>query len=172
MAACIGMSAAVSLLMLFCAGVTSVIPLSALCLFTASLMTWIPIREEHGYIFAAVEFVLVCAAALIICRGIFTYLYTALFGHYAFVRLFLRSRIKDRFLTVLLRLLWFNLLTAAALAVAQYLLHYEVMTLIPNVNVFIVIAVIEGSFIVFMLLYSFFAYLFDSSVRNKLLPRR
>lgn len=172
MAAALGMSIAVSVLCLFAASVTEIIPLSAVCLFFASLMTWIPVREEHGYIFAAIKFTAVTAISLIICPGIYTYLYILIFGNYAPLRLFLRTRLDDRFLTVLLRMLYFNLLVCIGLAVTQFILHYDVMMFIPGIPVYIPVAALEVGFIVYMLLYKFFSYLFDSALRNKLMPRR
>lgn len=172
MAAALVMSIAVSLLMLFAANVTSLIPVSALCLFTASLMTWVPIREEHGYFFAAVKFVLAGGLALLICPGLYTYLYLLMFGWYAFVRYFLRTRMNDRFLTVLIRLLLFNVLTAMGVAFAQFVLKLDVMVFFPGVPAPLVIAILEAVFTVFMLLYRLFTYIFDSALRNLLLPRR
>ena len=64
MLAALGMCIAVSLLMLFAAGVAGSVWLSALLLFVASLMTWIPIREENGLIIAAIEFGAVTAISL------------------------------------------------------------------------------------------------------------
>ncbi|MBO4563038.1 MAG: hypothetical protein J5772_05455 [Clostridia bacterium] len=173
MLAGLGMSAAISLLMLFAAGVVRPIALSAACLFLASLMTWVPIREEHAYLFASIEYAFVSGAALIICRGsVWTYLYILLFGAYAIIRFYLRTHIDDRFLTVLIRLLIFNVMSAVGLAFAQFVLHYDAMTLVPHLSVYAVFGIVQGIFIVFMLLYKFFAYLFDSALRNILLPRR
>lgn len=173
MLAGLGMSAAISLLMLFAAGVSRSIPVSAACLFTAALMTWIPIREEHGYLFAAIEYFFVCGVSLLISRSsVYTYLYILLFGYYAIARYYLRTRMDDRFLTVLIRMLIFNVMTAAGLAFVRFVLHYDVMTLAPDISVYLMFAIVEGVFIVFMLLYKFFSYLFDSTLRNRLLPRR
>ena len=173
MLAVIGMGTAVAVLMLFAAGVCPWAPVSAVCLFTASLMTWVPLREERGYVFALIEYVLVTGVSLLISRqSIYTYLYIALFGHYAVVRFFLLSNLNDRFLTVLIRLLFLNLMAAAGIAFAEYVLGMELETLLPRVSVFILIGVLQGVFLVFMLLYKIFAMLFDSLIRNFLIPKR
>lgn len=171
MAAALGMSVAVSVLCLFAANV-SIVPVSALCLFIASVMTWVPIREEHGYLFAAINYVLVTGVSLLICRGLFTYLYILIFGNYAFVRLWLRQRTDDRFLTILIRMLYFNVLTAVGLAFVQYVLNIRVMQLIPGVSVYLFAGALELFFAVYIMLYRLFTYVFDSAIRNKLLPRR
>ena len=171
MAAALGMSIAVSVLCLFAANV-SIAPISALCLFVASLMTWIPIREEHGFLFAAIKYALVTGVSLLICRGLYTYLYILVFGNYAFVRLFLRMRISDRALTLLLRLLYFNILAAVGLAFAQFVLQIDVMQLVPSLPVYAVIGILELGFCIYMALYRLFTYIFDSALRNRLLPRR
>lgn len=173
MAAGMGMSIAVSVLMLFAAGVTDLFYISALCLFVASLMTWIPLREEQGYAFALTEFAVVSAISLLISRSsIYTYLYIFLFGNYAVVRYFLRTRISDRFLTLLLRLLFLNIMAAALLAIADYVFGYDLMTQLPATSVFIVWGAMQTAFLIFMLLYKVFSLLFDSALRNLLLPRR
>ena len=172
MAAALVMSIAVSLLMLFVAGVTSLIPVSAVCLFTASLMTWVPIREEHGYIFAAIKFALVSGLSLLICPGLWSYLYILMFGWYAFTRMALRRKIKEHGLTVLIRILILNVMAGIGLAAAQFIFRYDVMMYFPGVPVWAVIAIFEGGIIVYMVLYRFFTYTFDSALRNVLLPRR
>ena len=173
MAAGMGMGAAVALLMLFAAGVTKLIPVSALCLFVASLMTWVPIREERGALFSLILYVFVSLVSLLISRSsVYTYLYILLFGHYGLVRFILRVKLDDRFLTILIRLFIFNLLSAAGLAVCEFIVGYDVMTLVPELSVFAVFGIMQGCFIVYMLLYRFFTYLFDSALRSLLLPRR
>ncbi|MCR5808893.1 MAG: hypothetical protein K6G56_04965 [Clostridiales bacterium] len=173
MLAALGMSIAVSLLMLFAAGVTSSVILSALCVFVASLMTWVPIREENGLIVSAIEFGVVTAVSLLICRrSVYTYLYILLFGNYALVRFYLRTHVRDWLMTALLRMLFFNVMTAIGIAFAQYVLGYDVMTLVPRLSVWAAFGIVEGIFILFMLIYNFFSYLFDSALRTKLLPRR
>ena len=173
MLAGLGMSIAVSLLCLFAAGVTDLLPVSAVCLFVASLMIWVPIREEHGLLFAVIEFVIVGGLALLISRrSVYTYLYLLIFGCYGIIRYLLRTRIRDRFMTVLLRLLYLNLMSAAAIALLRYVLKVDAMSFIPGVPVWLVIAIMEAVFVVYIILYRFFTYLFDSAVRNKLLPRR
>lgn len=171
MAAAIVMSAAVSVLCLFAANIAPA-PLSALCLFAASLMTWIPIREEHGFIFAAMEYALVTGISLLICRGIWTYLYIAVFGPYAFLRLFLGIRIKDRLLTALIRLLVFNIAAGLGTALAEYVLMYDLMLMLPGLPPYLIVGIMELILIVYMALYRLFTYIFDSSLRNSLLPRR
>lgn len=172
MAAAMGMSAAVSLLMLFAAGVTGFAPLSALCLFIAAVMTWVPLKEEHGYLFAFIEYAFVSIVAVIISRrSIYTYLYVLLFGSYGIVRLFLNTRLGDKTMSVLLRLLWLNLLSAAGIAFAQFVLRYDLMVA-TTLPVWALILIIEASFGAFMLLYRFTVRFFDSVLRNILLPRR
>ena len=172
MADAMGMSAAVSLLMLFAAGVTRFVPLSALCLFIAAVMTWVPLKEEHGFLLAFIEYVFVSVVAFIISRrSIYTYFYIVLFGSYGIVRLFLNISLGDKPMSVLLRLLWFNLLTAAAIAFAQFVLRYDLMVA-TTLPVWALILIMEASFGAFMLLYRFAARFFDSALRNILLPRR
>ncbi len=171
MAAALGMSAAVSVLCLFAANIAPA-PLSALCLFVASLMTWIPIREEHGFLFAAIEYAIVTGVSLLICRGIWTYLYIAAFGPYAFLRLFLALRLRDRLLTMLIRLLVLNIIAAVGAAAAQYALQYDLLLLLPGLQPYLLVGIMELFFIIYMGLYHLFTYIFDSSLRNKLLPRR
>lgn len=172
MAAALVMSIAVSLLMLFAANVTDLIPLSAVCLFVASLMTWIPIREEHGCIFAAIKFALVSGLSLLICPGVWAYLYILMFGWYAFTRVILRRHIKDRLLTALLRLFILNVLAGVGLAAAEYIFRVDVMMYFAGLPVWAVVLILEGVFVVYMALYRFFTYIFDSALRNRLLPRR
>lgn len=173
MLAGLGMSIAVALLCLFAAGVTFIVPLSAVLLFIASLMIWVPIREEHGLLFAVIEFVIVGGIALLISRrSVYTYLYLLMFGGYGIVRFLLRTRVRDRLLTILIRLLYLNLMSAVGVALAQYALGIDVMSYIPTVPVFLVIVIMEAVFVAFIILYRFFTYLFDSAIRNKLLPRR
>ena len=173
MLAGLGMSIAVAVLMLFAAGVTYIYPLSALCLFVAALMIWVPIREEHGLIFAVAEYVIVSGVSLLISRSsVFTYLYVLIFGHYGIVRFLLRRKLRDRLMTVLIRLLIFNLLAAIGLAVARYGLGYDIMTFLPDIPLYIIIPILEAGFLVFMALYKLFSYLFDTTLRSALLPRR
>ena len=167
------MSAAVSVLMLFAAGVVSSPVISSICLFVASLMTWIPLREERGYLFASVEYLLTVGVSLLIARNsVYTYLYIFLFGHYAILRYFLRTTIMDRLLTVLIRFLALNVITALGLAFSEYVLGLGVMNSLPELSVFWLIAILEGIFAGFMLLYKVFSMLFDSAIRNFLMPRR
>lgn len=173
MLAGLGMSVAVSLLMLFAAGVAPYIAISAVCLFVASLMTWIPLREEHGLLFAIVKFVVVsCGAVLISRTSVWTYLYILMFGAYGIIRWQLCRKIEDRLLTVLIRLLIFNVLAAAGLAFARFVLGFDASTLLPDVPVYIKVPALEVGFLLYMLLYRFFTYFFDSALRSKLLPRR
>lgn len=172
MAAAVGMSAAVSLLMLFAAGVTRFVPLSALCLFAAAVMTWVPLKEEHGFLFAFIEYVLVSVIAIVISRrSLYTYLYALVFGSYGIVRLFLNMRLGDKTMSVLLRLLWLNLLAAVGLAFAEFVLRYDPMVA-TTLPVWALILIMEASFGAFMLLYRFAAGFFDSALRNVILPRR
>lgn len=173
LAAAIGMSAAVALLMLFAASITRLVPISVLCLFVASLMTWIPLREERGYLFAGVEFAAVSLLSIAISRtSVYTWLYVLLFGHYAILRFFLRTHISDRISTVFIRFLVFNAMTAAGLAFAKYVMGVDLTLYLQGIPVFREIVIIEAVFAVFMLLYKLFALLFDSVFRNFLMPRR
>ena len=173
MLAGLGMSVAVSLLMLFAAGISPYIAVSALCLFVASLMTWVPLREEHGLLFALIKFAAVSGGALLISRSsVWTYLYILMFGAYGMIRWQLCRKIEDRLLTVLIRLLIFNVLAAIGLAFALYVLGFDASTLLPGVPMYIKVPAIELGFLVYMLLYRFFTYFFDSALRAKLLPRR
>ena len=168
-----GMSTAVSLLCLFAAGVTGFVPLSAALLFFASLMTWVPIREEHGMLFALLEFGLVSGLALLISRrSPYTYLYIFMFGSYGPLRYRLRRTMGDRALSVLIRLLIFNFKAACGVAFMQYVLNYDPHTLIPWAPVWAVIAALEGTFAAYIVLYRLFTYIFDSALRSRLLPRR
>ena len=169
----IGMSIAVTVLMLFSASVVSSPVVSALCLFVASLMTWIPLREERGYVWASVEFAVSSLIALLIARNsLYTYLYIALFGHYAILRYFLRTHLTDRLLTLLIRLLAFNVIAAAGLALCEYALDIDVISRLPSLPVFWLIMLMQAVFVGFMLLYKVFSLLFDSAIRNFLMPRR
>lgn len=173
MAAAIGMSAAVALLMLFTAGISRLVPISAVCLFVASLMTWIPLREERGYLFAGLEYAVVSLLAALISRSsVYTWLYILLFGHYAIIRYFLRTHIEDRVSTVFIRYLIFNALTAGGLAFSKFVLGNDLTLYLQGMPVFWEIVILEAIFTVFMLLFKLFALLFDSAIRNFLLPRR
>lgn len=173
MAAAVGMSAAVALLLLFAASITRFAALSIVCLFFAALMTWIPLREEHGYLYALIEYAVVSGLSLAICRqSVYTFLFILLFGYYAIVRQLLKTRLGDPVLTVILRFFIFNVMTAAGLALLQFAFNIDAMEYLPKISVFAAISIIEGAFGVFMLLYKLFALLFDSAVRNILLPRR
>jgi len=173
MLAGVGMSIAVSVLCLFSAGVTSLIPISAVCLFVASLMTWIPIREEHGLLFACLTYVISGGAALLISRSsVWTYLYLILFGSYGMIRWLLRRKIEDRFLTVLIRLLYMTVLTLGALTAARLWFDIDLYSLLPGVPPYLAAAAIIAALGVFMLLYRLFTLFFDSYLRSKLLPRR
>ncbi len=173
LAAAIGMSAAVALLMLFAASISPIVPVSILCLFVASLMTWIPLREEQGYLFAGIEFAAVSLLSIVICRSsIYTWLYILLFGHYAIVRFFLRTHMFDRVATVFIRYLILNAMTAAGLAFAQYVMGIDLTLYLQAIPVFWEIVIMEAAFSAFMLLFKLFALLFDSAIRNFLMPRR
>ena len=173
MAAAAGMSAAVALLMLFSAGITRFAALSVVCLFVASLMTWIPLREESGYVWALLEFASVTLLSLLISRGsVYTYLYILLFGPYAIERYFLRTHIGDRLLTVLIRFLILNVMAASGIAFAEFVLEIDVLSYLPETTVLFQIGLLEGAFGIFMLLFKVFSLLFDSVIRNVLLPRR
>ncbi|MBO4384190.1 MAG: hypothetical protein J5854_02060 [Clostridia bacterium] len=173
LAAGTGMSLAVSLLMLFAASMVKSVFIKGLCLFVASLMTWIPLREEKGYLFALIEYVLTSGLALLIARSsIATYLYILLFGHYAVVRYFVRTHITDRIITILVRFLVLNALLAGGIALADRVFGISMQSLLPNMSVFRIIAVLEAMLAAFMLLFKIFSMLFDSALRNILMPRR
>lgn len=173
LAAGTAMSLAVSLLMLFAASIVKSVFVQMLCLFVASLMTWIPLREEKGYLFALIEYVLTSGIALLIARnGIATYLYILLFGHYAIIRYFLRTHITDRLLTIFIRFMILNALLAAGIAFYDYVLGKNIQALLPNLSVFGILAILEAILAGFMLLFKLFSMLFDSALRNILMPRR
>ena len=167
-----GMSTAVSLLMLFAADVCPVTAVSCICLFIASVMTWVPVREENGYLFAFIAYVLTSVIAMLICGGVFTWLYILLFGHFGIVYYFLRRRIQDDVLRWLLVFLYCNVMIAIGLAFAMYLFGYDVQTLTPGIPVWALILMIEAGLAVFCVLYHFCCDLFDTHVRKVILPRR
>lgn len=172
-AICLGMSAALALLLLYAASVIPSPAVSAVCLFFASVMTWIPLREEQGFLWGAIEFAAVSLIALLITRGnVFSWLYLGMFGHYAIIRYFLRTRIGDRLLTVLIRFIILNALAALGLVLLQYVLHEDLTRILPNLSVFWLIALLELIFAVYMALFKVFSLLFDSLLRNVLFPRR
>lgn len=166
------MSTAVSLLMLFAASICPVVPVCCVCLFVASIMTWVPVREENGYLFALIAFLVTSGAALLICGGIYTYLYILLFGHFGIVYYFLRRRVQDDVLRWMLVLLYCNVMTAIGLALAQYVFGYDLQTLTPWFPVWALILILEAAFAVFCVLYHFCCDLFDTHVRKAILPRR
>lgn len=172
MLAGVGMSIAISVLMLFTAGVTRIIPISALCLFIASLQTWIPIREEHGLLFSVLAYVISGGVALIISRTVWTYLYLLLFGSYGFIRYILRRAIDDRFLTVLIRLLYLTALALAGLVFARLALGLEPQEFLPALPPYIMAAALIIGFGAYIFLYRLCTLFFDSYLRSKLLPRR
>ena len=172
MFAAVGMSAAVSLLMLFAASVTQWLWLGAICLFVASLMTWIPAYEDGGLPFAVLEYILVSAAALLICPGLFTYLYVMLFGHYAIMVLILRRYIADKILRFLVMLLYCNLVTAIGLVLAAYVFYYDVQTVAHGLPVWAMILIFEAGLIVYHFVYRIVCDLFDMHLRKAILPRR
>lgn len=167
-----GMSTAVSLLMLFAAGVCPVAVVSCICLFVASVMTWVPVREESGYLFAFIAYAVTSALALIICPSVFAYLYVLLFGHFGIVYYFLRRRVQDDVLRWLLLFLYCNVMIGIGLAIAQYALGYDVQTMTPDLPVWALILIIEAGLAVFCVLYHFCCDLFDTHVRKVILPRR
>ncbi len=172
MLAAAGMSTAVALLMLFAANVLKSPVLSAICLFIASVMTWVPLREDSGYVFAGASFMLTSVIALLICGGPFTYLYIMLFGHYGIAYLFARQHIEDDLLRWLVMLLYANLFIAGGLAIASYLFYYDVRTLAPELPVWAIILIMEVGLVIFGVLYHFCCDLFDTHARKVLLPRR
>ena len=172
MFAAAGMGMAVALLMLFAANVCGSAVVSSICLFVAAVMTWVPLREDRGFLFAGMAFILTSGIALLICRGPFTYLYIALFGHYGIAYLFARRHIGDGLLRVLALLLYTNIFIAIGLGLAAFVFGYDVRTLLPDLPVWAIILIIEGGLIVFGVLYHFACDLFDTHVRKVLLPRR
>ena len=167
-----GMSTAVSLLMLFAAGVCPALAVSFICLFIASVMTWVPVREENGYLFAFIAYAVTSIVALLICPSVYTYLYVLLFGHYGIVYYFLRRRVQDDVLRWLLMFLYCNVMIAAGLALAQYAFGYDVQTMAPGFPVWALILLIEASLAVYGVLYHFCCDLFDTHARKVILPRR
>lgn len=168
------MSGAVSLLMLFSASLTAGNAPVASCLFllVASVMTWIPAREWHGLLAAGIEYAVVSAAALLICgSSVFTLLYIAFFGHYALIKLLL-DRFADAFLRVILKLLCFNMLAAISLVLCEFAFGYDILTFVPTLPMWVLVPAIELFFLVYDPIYSLLCRLFDTHLRQKLLPRR
>ena len=172
MFAAVGMSAAVALLMLFLAGVVGLAPVSAICLFIAAVMTWVPVREESGTLFAFIKYALVSALSILICPSPYAYLYVLLFGHFGIAYYFLRRRVADDLLRWLLLLLYCNVMIAIGLALAQYVFSYDVQTFIPDMPIWMIILLTEAGLIVFVVVYHFCCDLFDTHIRKAILPRR
>jgi|GEM_PF-3014689 len=172
MFAAVGMGLAVALLMLFAANVTPHVWLSIICLFVASVMTWVPAREDHGLLYGLITYVVTSGLALLICRGVYTYLYVLLFGNFGLMLLVLRRYIQDKLLRVLVLLLYCNVMIAAGVAFAAYVLYYDVRTFIPELPLWAIILIAEGGLCVYFLLYRICTDLFDTHCRKALLPRR
>lgn len=172
MFAAAGMCVAVSLLMLFCAYKAPWVWLGAICLFVASLMTWIPAYEDGGLLYAFIAYFVTSAIALFISPGLFTYLYVLLFGHYGIVLLLLRRYIADKPLRFLVMMLYCNVMIAIGLVLGAYVFYYDVQTLVPGIPVWAVILILEAGLVAYHFIYRACCDLFDMHLRKTILPRR
>ncbi len=167
------MGATVSALMLFIASLTKSAALSVICLFVASLMTWIPVREEHGIAVAALQFVVVSLFAYLVCGSSpYTYLYILFFGHYAIGKLVIERYLRDKIMMSIVKLLYFNAFAAAGVALCVYAVGIDVLTLVPAIPLFALLIVCEVGFVAFDLLFGLVCGLFDTHLRRILLPRK
>ena len=172
MFAAVGMCVAVALLMLFAAEQAPWLWLGAICLFVASLMTWIPAYEDGGLLYAFIAYVITSAIALLICPGLFTYLYVLLFGHYGIVLLLLRRYIADKLLRFLVMMLYCNAMIALGLVLGAYVFYYDVQTLMHGLPIWATILILEAGLVVYHFLYRICCDLFDMHLRKTILPRR
>lgn len=174
MYASVAMSATVSVLLLFLAYVLKdSIVLSALCLFFAAVMTWIPMREEHGGAFAIISFVIASVVSVLITgASVWSLLYALLFGHFGIIRFYVDTRLSDKLMRMLTKLLYCNAFTALGIGIAQFAFGTDLMTFYPGFPIWAIILVLEVAFVIFDRLYCLSCTLFDTHIRKFILPRR
>lgn len=163
----------VTALTVLCLYAACVLPWSKLaCCFLSSLFVFILAGEGvYGYAFASFA----ASAALgflILPQKEILFLYALLLGHYGIFKAWADMRIKDGVMRFFSKLLYCNVFCAAGLFILLRVLSYNLAAMLPTWGIWIMVAVLEGAFIAFDLLYSVCVRIYNASFRNQLLPRR
>lgn len=163
-----------------------VVALTVLCLYAASVLPWPRIAFyfmaslfiyalscEHIYGFALMAYLGAAGIAfLILPDKTPLFAYVALLGHFGIFRSWIAERVADPFSRGLLRLIYCNFFTLCAMALMLYIFDVDLMTYLPEWQLWVLLAVLQAIFIAYDLCYALGEKLYDECLRSRILPRR
>ena len=164
------MTVALTILFLFAA---ATLPTGRLvCYLLASVFVF-ALTNEGMYLGAVLSFIATSARAWLIIPGKLSVApYIIILGHYCIFKDFLRNRIGDRVIGFALRLLYCNLFTGAGIALAIYVFNLDLAALMPEMPLWLIVAVLEAGFICLDILTSLCRTIYINRIRNSRIKRK
>lgn len=145
-------------------------------LFLASLVIWIPLNERGGVLSAILCYLATAGVTfLIVPNKLYAGVYLIFFGLYGFLKLGLDSLIPDRIIAFIVRLIVVNGIAVLVVLIGGMILGQSVFAMIPenyDYPLYIAIPALELAFAAYELLYTFCISMFDSHLRDKIIPRK
>ncbi len=153
---------------------SSVLPsMKATCLFVAGLVVWIPLNEGCGLVYALLTYAATALIAFLISASkIIVGLYLFYFGCYGIIKFYMERKVHDKILSMIFKLIISNILIAASVFIAGRLFEIDVITMLPYFPEWLIICALEIFFILYDLVYGFFARFFDNNLRIHIIKRR
>ena len=164
------MTVALTMLFLFAA---ATLPTGRLvCYLLASVFVF-ALTNEGMYLGAILSFLATSALCWLIIPGKLSIApYIIILGHYCIFKDFLKNRIGDRVIGFALRLLYCNLFTGAGIALAIYVFNLDLAALVPEMPLWLIVAVLEAGFICLDLLTTMCRTIYINRIRISLDKRK
>ena len=164
------MVCALTLLFLYAATVLPTMRIA--CYFLSAIFIY-ALSYEGAYASAILSFLATAALAFFLLPNKNALIpYVTLLGHYGILKRAVDMRIPTRMGRFLTELLYCNLLTALGVFICISVLGVNILSLLPAIPVWALVLIAEAAFLVFELLFTVIARLYEARIRNIILPRR
>ncbi|MEG1560047.1 MAG: hypothetical protein RRY79_03825 [Clostridia bacterium] len=142
------------------------------CLFISSLFVFI-LADEGAYLSAVLSYLAATAIAFfIIPDKLIWAAYAILCGHFGIFKTFLGTKLKDPVIGFALRLLYCNVFLGIGIAVAIYIIGFDIGTLNLTIPLWAILIVLEIALVAFDILYSFMQKIYIFRFKNLLISKR
>ncbi|MDD7415587.1 MAG: hypothetical protein SPK56_07610 [Eubacteriales bacterium] len=139
------------------------------CFFMSAVFICV-LTSEELYINALLTFAASSLAALLIVPNKTAIVpYIALLGHFMIFKQFVSLKIEDKVISFALRIIYCNVFTAAAVAVAIYILKLDIEALLPKLPLYLLVLIGETGFIALDFLSSLAQNIYIGRIRRSLI---
>ncbi|OQB25183.1 MAG: hypothetical protein BWY11_00513 [Firmicutes bacterium ADurb.Bin182] len=161
---------ALTVLALYCA---SVLPAGKLVFYFLSSVFIYALVCERAYMTAVICYIAASALSfLIIPEKTAFFAYVLILGHYGIFKTFIESRINDRILMFLSKLLYANIFVCAGIYIALYTLNLKIGGLISSMPLWLLIAAAEAALMIYDGLYTVSQRIYQAKIRDFMLSGR